>query len=430
MMAVEQEDHLQTGQPPNAADMSLAQIDAAPSKHPPDPIGLAPSAHERLALIETVMEQVDEMVLVTDTLLDPPGPRIVYVNPAFQRQTGYTADEVLGRSPRLLQGPRTDQRQLDRLRRALDAGEPFTGETVNYRKNGEPYDLEWHVTALRDAAGGITHYVSIQRDVTARRRREEIERLHEAELAHATRLTMLGELASGLAHELNQPLTAIHAFARGGLMRLENGTGDIKNIEEPLRAIAAQADRAGKIILRLRSMVERRLPRRSTVSLNDLVEEVLPLAAAELARLNVRLELDLDPAPPHVLADSIQIEQVVLNLVRNGVEAMSGVEPSRRTVKVSTLPSPQGGRVELRVRDAGEGMSDEAMAALFQPFKSSKPGGLGLGLTLSQSIVESHGGRLTATRNTQGPGMTFMFSLPAIVSNEGSRGVSSPGVGG
>ena len=372
-------------------------------------------------LLVTVMEQVEEMVVVTDRQLDSPGPRIVYVNPAFLRQTGYELEEVLGRTPRMLQGPLTDQRQLHRLRAALEAGEAFTGETVNYRKSGEPYDFEWHVTALRDGEGRVTHYVSIQRDVTARRRREQLERLHEAELAHVTRLTTLGELASGLAHELNQPLTAIRAYAEGSLERIKRGGADGSDFATAFEKISGQAERAGEIIRRLRGMVAKRNPRRSTVSLNELVEEVMPLAEAELHRHSIRVEMRLGEGLPPLLADAIQVEQVVLNLVRNAAEAMAGVAEDRRVLRVETLLSDEGEAVELRVVDLGVAVEPGEMHRLFQPFQTSKPGGLGIGLTLSQSIVESHGGRLTAVRNTdvaQGDavGMTFVVRLPVGVS--------------
>ncbi|HEX7009903.1 MAG TPA: ATP-binding protein [Phycisphaeraceae bacterium] len=365
---------------------------------------------EQLRLIRSAVDQIDEAVVITEVQLDPPGPRIIYVNPGFERMTGYQAHEVIGRTPRILQGPRTSRAVLDRLRKQLEQGLPFHGQTVNYRKDGSEFILDWDITPLRNAQGRITHWVSIQRDVTAQKAAEELARRHEEELAHIGRLSTMGEMASGLAHELNQPLAAITNYIQGCLRRLQSGPIPPGDLEQIMTRIAAQAERASQIIRRLRNFVRKRQTRRSSTRVNDLVMDAIALIEPQVRQQNIQLRLELGADLPLVLLDSIQVEQVILNLVRNAIEAMEDNAPQDRMLTIQTVRESPA-LVRVSVRDRGQGVAQGAYNRIFDPFFTTKPRGMGMGLTISQSIVQAHHGRLWAQRN-EDRGMTFHFTLP------------------
>lgn len=363
----------------------------------------------RLRLVQLAVEQIDEAVLVTEPELDPPGPRIVYVNAGFTRMTGYAPEEVIGKTPRILQGPRTSRATLDRLRRSLEETGSFEGETVNYRKDGSEYVVDWHVTALRDERGRILHWVAIQRDVTEQKQAEDLARQRQEELAHVGRLSTMGEMASALAHELNQPLAAVSNYAQGCLWRVRAGRVDEKELSGALERIVGQAARAGQIIRRLRRFVRKREPRRSSILLNDIVHEVVELMDSDLRQRRVAVRLQLARDLPLVLGDSVQLEQVVLNLVRNAVEAMEPTPGEQRAITLLTSRHARG--VRLAVCDRGPGLSEEQLAQMFHPFYSTKSKGMGMGLAISRSIIESHGGRIGADLQPGG-GTCVHLTLP------------------
>jgi two-component system sensor kinase FixL len=377
-------------------------------------------AEHALRLVQAAIEQMNEAVVITGSGLDPPEPRIVYVNPAFEEMTGYTASEVIGRSPRILQGPKTDRHELDRLRRAMERGQGFRGEVINYRKDGREFNLEWHIAPVREVDGGaITHWVAIQRDITQQREAERQAREHEAEMAHVARLSTMGEMASGLAHELNQPLAAISNYVSGCTQRLSQADREVIKqttgleldwFEDALNRIGHQADRAGQIIRRLRSFVGKREGDREMVNINDLLEDVCDLCKHDLQQSEVEVHCDLPDGLPEVPCDRIQIEQVVLNLVRNATEAMQSNSAADRELWVHS--SAEGNGIHLTVRDTGPGMTDEQMERVFEPFYTTKAAGMGVGLNISQSIVQAHDGRLWVERNEDGRGVTFHMSLP------------------
>lgn len=364
----------------------------------------------RLLRVQAAVDQVNDAVIITDAELDPPGPRIVYVNVAFEQMTGYTAHEVIDKTPRILQGPRTSRQTTRQMRQHLNAGEPWSGETVNYRKDHSPYNAELQLAPIRDATGQIIHWVSIQRDITERKLAEERERRHQAELAHVARLSTMGEMASGMAHELNQPLAAISNYARGTVRRLSDGQLSIDDIDETLQRIVVQAERAGTVIRRMRDFVRKRDLRRSTAYLGELVGEVCDLIDSEARRYEVSIEVDIDRDLPPVLVDAIQIEQVILNLVRNAIEAMLDNTPAQRVVRIGARLDGEAA-VQLDVTDRGAAPTEDVIDRMFDAFYTTKPAGMGMGLAISRSITEVHGGRLWATRNDNAPGMTFHLTL-------------------
>lgn len=243
----------------------------------------------------------------------------------------------------------------------------------------------------------------------ARAEREASE-LRE-ELAHVTRVGTLGQMAAGIAHEVNQPLTAIATTAQASRRMLEAGRGDDAELRRSLDGIVEQALRAGDVIHRLRSLMSRSLTRSEVVNVNGLAEGVRRLAVGEPGLAGVRIRLDLASSLPPVAADPILIQQVLLNLVRNGVEAMNGA-PEDREIVIRTSAGERRGMVEVAVVDRGSGVSPEVAKGLFQPFYTTKQEGLGMGLSISSSIIAAHGGKLWYTNNP-GRGTTMRFSLPA-----------------
>jgi C4-dicarboxylate-specific signal transduction histidine kinase len=238
----------------------------------------------------------------------------------------------------------------------------------------------------------------------------EMGRLRE-ELAQVTRIGLLGEMAAGIAHEVTQPLTAIATTAQAQRRVLDAGRRDDAEMRASLDAVVEQALRAGRVIRRLRTLMSRDRMRTEAVDLNALAAAARRLAATEAALARIRIRLDLDPAVPPVAADPVLIQQVLLNLIRNGAEAMNGAGPGEEIV-IRTSPGGRTGIVEVAVEDRGSGVSPEAAQHLFQPFYTTKEEGFGMGLSLSGTIVAAHGGRLWFTNNPGG-GATLHFTLLA-----------------
>ncbi len=288
--------------------------------------------------------------------------------------------------------------------------------------------LWWAVHSLR-----VEHLIKVRtaelrtanRDLVCemaeRRRAEETARERQKEMDHVARLSILGEMASNLAHELNQPLGAIANYARGCTRRLEMGTGNPAQLVEITRAIAEQAERAGQIIAGIRNFVRKRASQLEPMDVNEAIRTAVSLCQGQVRNGNVTLALALDLATdlPLVMADRVQIEQVVLNLVKNALDAMQDVPGGTADGRVRTVTVHSGrdeeGRVAVAVADQGHGISEEARARLFDPFFTTKSDGMGLGLSICRTIVETHGGHLWVTDNAGG-GVVMRFTLP--VANE------------
>jgi C4-dicarboxylate-specific signal transduction histidine kinase len=252
----------------------------------------------------------------------------------------------------------------------------------------------------------------LQDEILERKRAEEAARQRQVELAHAARLSTMGEMASGLAHEINQPLAAIVNYTQGCLRRLQTVIPPPAEIIDAMEQVTAQAHRAGKIVKTIADFVRKSEPVRTAVCLNEIVREAIPFFGAELHDDQATLHMHLAPQTPPVLADRIQIEQVIINLVRNALEAMPGLDPADRKLVIATTPCPNGG-VEFRIQDAGHGLRPEVADLIFDPFFTTKPQGMGMGLSIARSIIDAHGGRLWAVSNDPPPGATFHFTLPA-----------------
>jgi PAS domain S-box-containing protein len=263
--------------------------------------------------------------------------------------------------------------------------------------------------AATDASGGI-EFVGAVTDVTARKRAEE--ELHEAQagLAHVTRVTALGELAASIAHEVNQPLAAVVTNAAACLRWLDRETPDLDEVRGTVRSIIKDGSRAGEVIQRVRGLVNKTAGQKAPLHLNEVVNEVIILVQHELFSHRVLLRLQLAPALPLVLADRIQLQQVILNLVINGIEAMQAVTDRPRELVIQTHQD-ETRQILLTVEDCGIGIAADNADRLFNAFFTTKSGGMGMGLSICRSIVDAHGGRLSASGNV-GPGATFQFTLP------------------
>ena len=266
-------------------------------------------------------------------------------------------------------------------------------------------------TLVRRRTAELTHQIQ------EREKAERTARLHREERDQFSRLGILGEMASNIAHELNQPLAAITNYAEGMTRFIDAGRHDPAFLRDGARGIAGQAERAGVIIRRIRSFVRRREARRERLDLNEVVRETLALFESSPARRGIALHVDLAAALPPVFAERIEIEQVLLNLLQNALDAMADDAQRSRGIVVSTRVAEHS--VEVAVRDHGSGLSEQAQEHLFDAFFTTKPQGLGLGLSICRTIVESHGGRLWATHEPDG-GLTMRFALPLEAQDEES----------
>jgi predicted ATPase/signal transduction histidine kinase len=267
----------------------------------------------------------------------------------------------------------------------------------------------------KDESGRV-EFVGAVTDITERKLAEKALRekeisLHatQAELAHVSRLTTMGELAASIAHEVNQPLVGVVTNASAGLRFLTGDSPDLVEVREALRAIIRDGNRAADVVSRVRGLFKKAWPTKERLNINQAIEEVVILTQGEARRKKVTLRTELVANLPSVMADRVQIQQVVMNLILNGIEAMSAVEDAKRKLVVRTQRR-QGDQVRVAVQDSGVGIDPQNAERIFDAFHTTKPGGMGMGLSISRSIIESHGGRLWATAN-DGPGSTFEFTL-------------------
>lgn len=289
--------------------------------------------------------------------------------------------------------------------------QPMTVEHVHYDELGDARDVEVHCYPLFDDQGNVNKMIEYCLDITERKQLEEQARQRQGELAHVSRLSTVGEMASGLAHELNQPLCAIQSRADLCLRAIDGRSQNNDKIKENLQTIEGQAERAGNVIRRIKAFVKKREPNRSTVNISNIVRETLAFVDSEIRNHNIKVSLDLLEQIPMVLADRVQIEQVLLNLIRNAVEAMDETEEDKRYLTIKTLKDSDD-TIRVVVRDNGKGLTSEIEERLFDAFFTTKPADLGIGLSISRSIINVHEGELRGQCNPDGKGSTFTFTLP------------------
>lgn len=342
---------------------------------------------------------------------------ILSFSPAAERLFGYTAGEVIGKNLRILMPPQHSARHDAYMasyfatgqRRIIGFGRPVLAQ----KKTGEIFPVELAVGEM--VIDGERVFTGFMRDLTARRRYEKRIAELQNELIHVSRFSALGELAAALAHELNQPLTAIVNYlqaARGQLTAQAKALGCEDAIVRPLELMAkssAQAQRAGQVIRKLRQFVKHREVEREWSDLCSAVEEAIQIASLDALRKAIDVEAHFPKLPVYVYMDRIQIQQVVANLVRNAVEALTGW-PQERKITVDIVQVSRED-IEVSVSDTGPGVSPQVLARLFQPFTTTKTEGVGIGLALSRRIVEAHGGTIAGVNRPEG-GASFRFVLP------------------
>ena len=307
-----------------------------------------------------------------------------------------------------------DDRELmqSAVNQALNDKKPYSIEYRTRLPNKQVRFVVEFGEARFDRAGKPTWLTGTVQDITDLKQTEERARQHAAELAHVLRRHTLGEMASSLAHELNQPLTAIATYSDICLRKERSGKWKSGERKTTLKQIHEQAVRAGEIMRGIRHFVQRSEPTAAPAHINGIVREAVDLVAVELRTNEVELTLELEDGLPQVLADAIEIEQVVLNLVTNGIEAMMESEAGQRQLAIATSMTG-GDTIEVAVRDAGPGLPADQMDKAFEPFHSTKPNGMGMGLSISRTIIEAHGGRLWAEPDS-GHGATFRLTLPVL----------------
>jgi PAS domain S-box-containing protein len=358
------------------------------------------------------VEQSKESILITDAELALPGPSIIFANPAFSLMTGYTTAEVMGKTPRILQGPKTDRAVLSRLRRNLEQGEVFAGEVVNYRKDGREFILEWQIAPLRDDNNKITHFVAIQHDITQRKK-------IEAQLYQSQKMETVGKLAGGVAHEFNSILTAIIGQSELLLRDLSPASPLTNNANEINKA----ALRATALTRQLLAYGRKQLLQVEALDLN-LILIGMEATLRHLMGKDTDVRTVLAGELKAVNADAGQIEQVILNIAMNARDAMpNGGKLTLETTNVffdreSVGRNPDlvpGDYVMLAISDTGTGISLEAQARVFEPFFSTKRvgEGTGLGLSTCYGIIKQSGGYISLYSEL-GRGATFKIYLPQV----------------
>jgi PAS domain S-box-containing protein len=323
---------------------------------------------------------------------------------------GYTASEIVGQPVTTL-APADQQEEIAGIMEKIRRGESVDHlETVRVTKDGRRIDVSVTVSPIKDAHGRFVGAATIARDITASKKAQAEAIEQRAELAHLSRVTMLGELSGSLAHELNQPLTAILSNAQAAQRFLAHDDVDRDELREILSDIVDQDKRAGEVIHRLRLLLKKGEVEVQPVDVNNAVREVLKLIRGDLVNQSVSALTKLEPGLPTVSGDRVQLQQVLLNLVMNACDAMNGNAPADRQIVVSTELSDDP-VICFSVSDRGHGLAAGELEKVFEPFFTSKAHGLGLGLAVCRSIITAHGGKLWAVNNPE-KGATFHFTLP------------------
>ncbi|MDB6038366.1 MAG: hypothetical protein JWM99_2207 [Verrucomicrobiales bacterium] len=336
-----------------------------------------------------------------------------FLNLRWRNYTGLSTEEAQGWGWQSAIHPEDVEWLSDQWRSIVASDKPCELEARLRRYDGQYRWFMFRADPWVDEQGKVVKWYGTNTDIDDRKRAEEALRTSHTALAHVSRLTTMGELTASIAHEVNQPLTAVVNNANACLSLLPNGAPYLEEVRDALTEIIDDADRASAVIARVRQLARKAPFERTFLDLRDVIIDVLALARYESSTRRVAIRTELAGELPLVLGDRVQLQQVLLNLIVNGMDAMSAVEEPNRVLIIGGGCGTSDGVASalLSVRDAGVGFKPEEMDRLFEAFYTTKPQGMGMGLAISRSIIEAHGGRLWAEPN-QGPGATFLFSLP------------------
>ncbi|MCW5717627.1 MAG: PAS domain S-box protein [Bauldia sp.] len=363
------------------------------------------------AFLQSVLDTVPDAIMVIDD-----HGILRSFSPAAERLFGYAEREVTGQNVSILMPSPHRQNHDGYLAKYRATGERHIigiGRVVaGKRRDGTTFPLELSVGEINGPGGRF--FTGFIRDLTERQAAEARLQELQSELTHISRLSAMGEMASTLAHELNQPLSALANYLRGARRLLDRPLDDLSMVTGALDKAAEQALRAGDIIRRLRDFVARGEEQRAIEPVTKLVEEASALALVGAKEQGIRVSFRLDPRAPSALVDRVQIQQVLVNLIRNAIDAMAQ-SPTRELVVATRLV--EGDMVEISVSDTGPGLEPAIAANLFQPFQTTKAQGMGLGLSICRTIIEAHGGRI-GVDPPAGGGATFRFTVPSSVAGD------------
>jgi len=370
-------------------------------------------AEEALRASEERFRRYFELGLIGMAMTSPT-KGILEVNDELCGMLGYERSELLKKTWAVMTHQDDLAADVVQFNRVM-AGE-IDGYTLDkrwIRKDGRVIDTIMSAKCLRRADGSVDYFVGLVQDITERKRSEEALRAVQAQLAHMARVTTMGELTSSIAHEVNQPLAAVVTNGDACLRWLGNDPPNLDRARESAAGIIKEANRASEVIKRIRALAKKTPPQKTVLGVNEAIEEAIDLVGAELARHQVLLLKELVPDLPPVFGDRVQLQQVILNLIANGIEAMEAVTERPRELSIGSKAT-EDDRVLISVSDCGTGIRRESVDHLFEAFFTTKQEGMGLGLSISRTIVEGHGGRLWVSPNMP-YGATFQFTLPVAM---------------
>ncbi|MDQ0348794.1 two-component system sensor histidine kinase NtrB [Ancylobacter vacuolatus] len=341
--------------------------------------------------------------------------RITYWNQGAEQLYGWSRAEALGQTAASLLRTRFPDTPAS-IQAALLADRQWAGELTHFKRDGTQVTVLSRWSLQMDKAGRPVAVMETNNDITERKRSEAMLQKAQTELAHATRVATMGELTASIAHEVNQPLAAVVTNGEACLRWLGREVPDLGEARASVERMISNGKRASHVVARLRALARRADPDHMPVNLNDVVEDALALVDREAASHSVSVGLTLDAALPDISGDRVQLQQVVINLLMNAIQAMAGVTGRARTLSIATRDGsgPDGERIAtVEVRDTGIGIDPQSAEQLFTAFYSTKKEGLGMGLSICRSIIEAHGGRISFVANAD-HGMSFTVKLPAL----------------
>jgi two-component system, LuxR family, sensor kinase FixL len=370
---------------------------------------------EREAKLNSILNASVEGIVVIDM-----AGIIVSVNAAVENIFGFSPEELIGNSVKLLMPISVRKKQDNYLEKYLRIVIPraigHIREVEGLRKDGSLVPLD--ITVAEFPLDGTQYFSGIVRDVSVRKFQEQQEKEHLEKLAHVTRLGLMGEMASGIAHEVNQPLTAVVNYTQVCLRFLDNEKPDLEKVRDAMLKANQQALKAGQIIHNMREFVKTRKIRRSTVDINDLIYDAISLFESDFKQHLIAMRFELTKSLPIVFIDKVQIEQVILNLIRNSIDALKELPQfTQRQLSVESSLNPLK-YIEVRVKDNGPGLTPVQQEKILTPFFTTKASGMGMGLSISRSLVEAHHGTLHFN-SKEDKGTTFYFTLPTEIPKNG-----------